>query len=127
MESTLWLMLGCALGGVARLWVSTLIARRRPTSFPLGTVVVNVSGALVIGVVAGANAAAGWVADVAYWSFAVIGFLGSYTTVSSFSLQTLLLINDGHVRVAAANVACSLIACIGAAAVGWMLGTALAG
>jgi fluoride exporter len=117
MQNFFWLMLGCAIGGVARLALATAVASRTGTAFPWGTLVVNVSGALAIGFVAGA-AGAGWFADAVVWHFAVIGFLGSYTTVSSFSVQTLALLYGGEHRRAATNVVVSLGACLGAVALG---------
>jgi fluoride exporter len=117
MQNFFWLMLGCALGGVARLALATAIASRTGTTFPWGTLAVNVSGALALGVLAGA-AGAGWFADPRLWHFAVSGFLGSYTTVSSFILQTLALLYEGEHRRAATNVAVSLGACLGAVALG---------
>jgi fluoride exporter len=112
---------GGALGGVARFWVSEFVARRLRERFPWGTLVVNVTGAGLIGVAAGLalspeEAAIGPSA----WALLVIGVLGSYTTVSSFSLQTLVLLRAGYPGRAVANVAASVILCLGAAAAAWL-------
>jgi fluoride exporter len=117
MRDISWLLLGSALGGIARHWLSTLVEARTRTVMPWGTITVNVSGAFLIGIVAGAAVDGSWLAMPAAWRFLVIGLLGSYTTVSSFSLQTLLLIREGEPRRAAANVALSVASCL---AVAWL-------
>jgi fluoride exporter len=119
--------LGSALGGLARYFVSGFVGRRIGETFPWGTLAVNVSGAFAIGVLA---AAAG--REVIFdapepWLFAVVGLLGSYTTVSSFSLQTLALLRDGQRLHAAANVALSLGLCLAAVALGFAAGAAALG
>lgn len=121
MTNFLCVMLGSAIGGVARYWVSGVVGRGIGETFPWGTMVVNVSGALTIGVLAGAAAGGAWPSAPAAWHLAVFGFLGSYTTVSSFSLQTLALAHDGQHGRAAANVALSLGLCLSAAALGFGL------
>ncbi|GAB4167523.1 MAG: fluoride efflux transporter CrcB [Thalassobaculales bacterium] len=127
-----WVALGSALGGAARFLVSGWIARKVGETFPWGTMAVNVTGAMAIGAMAmladlgklGALAATGW-PDA--WPAIVVGFLGSYTTVSSFSLQTLALARDGDWVRAGGNVALSLALCLGAVAVGYRLAAAAAG
>jgi fluoride exporter len=115
---------GSALGGAARFWLSGFVGRRVGETFPWGTMAVNVSGAGVIGVVAAA-AAAGAV-GTGLWHFAAWGFLGSYTTVSSFSLQTLTLAREGEGGRAAVNVVLSLGLCLLAAGLGFLAGASLA-
>ena len=112
--------LGGGLGAVARFWLSGLIARRFGEAFALGTLVVNVSGAAAIGMLAALLLAEGGVALTRgpAWEALVIGFLGSYTTVSSFSLQTLALARQGQAGRALANIALSLVLCLAAAAAG---------
>ena len=113
---------GGALGGMARFWVvERVIHRAYP---PVGILVVNASGALLAGVVAGMLPGG---AGSPAWNLAVVGFLGSYTTVSSFSLQTLALLHERRAGRAAANIAASLALTLGGVVVGWMLGRALAG
>jgi len=114
-------MVGSALGGVARFWLSGRVGRRVGETFPWGTMAVNASGALLIGLVA-AVAAAGGPADGRVWHFSVFGFLGSFTTVSSFSLQTLSLALQGARRQAAANVALTFGLCLPAVALGYFAG-----
>ena len=111
------------MGGIGRFWVSAVVARRFGERFPWGTLVVNVSGAAAIGVLAGAMLAGGAGFDPASapaWSGLAIGVFGSYTTVSAFSLQTLTLIQKREPVRAAGNVVASLVLCLSAAGAGWV-------
>jgi fluoride exporter len=126
MEAYVWVAIGSALGGSARFWLSGLVARRVGETFPWGTLAVNVSGAFVIGIfMAVAAAGAGVVAEPAAMQFVVIGVLGSYTTVSSFSLNTLALVRDGDWPRAAGNIGLSLGLCLLAVALGYELARVL--
>ena len=122
-----WVVLGSALGGPARYFVSGVVGRGIGETFPWGTMVVNVSGALAIGVLAAAASAHGMFSTPAAWQFAVTGFLGSYTTVSSFSLQTLALARDGQVLRAGGNVLLSVVLCLFAVALGYAAGLSVLG
>jgi CrcB protein len=110
------------LGGTARFWLSGFVARRVGETFPWGTVVVNVSGSFLLGVLAASAASNGIFAAVRPWQFAAIGILGTYTTVSSFSLQTLALARDGEMIRAAGNMVLSLSLCLLAVAAGFAAG-----
>jgi CrcB protein len=126
LQGMLWVVLGSALGGPARFFVSGFVGRRVGETFPWGTMVVNASGAFIIGFIAAASAA-GMLPLPNAWQFAVIGFLGSYTTVSSFSLQTLALARDGQMLSAGGNVLLSLVFCLSGVALGFAAGAALLG
>jgi CrcB protein len=116
--------LGGMLGGMARFLVSGLVARRVGETFPWGTMAVNVTGAFVIGVLAAALQDQ----DLpAVWAFAGTGFLGCYTTVSSFSLQTLALARDGEWMRAGGNVLLSVVISLLAVASGLAAGEAFTG
>jgi CrcB protein len=117
----LWVVLGSALGGPARYLVSGLVGRHIGERFPWGTMTVNVTGALMMGALAAAAAVKGLLPMPESWQLAAVGFLGSYTTVSSFSLQTLALARDGELLKAAGNVALSLSLCLAAVAAGYGL------
>jgi CrcB protein len=115
-------VLGSVLGGIARYFVSGVIARRVGETFPWGTLTINVSGAFLIGIFGAlARDNASLFAEPNPWLFAVTGFLGCYTTVSSFSLQTLALARDGEGGRAIGYVAMSVALSIGAVAVGFAL------
>ena len=118
-------MLGGALGGVARVLLNETVTRLLGSDFPWGTLVVNVSGALLIGGLAAIAMVGNTLLPPTAWAFFAIGVLGSYTTVSSFSLQTLTLLQRGARGTALANVLLSVCLCVGAAALGFAVGALL--
>lgn len=111
---------GGALGGMARLAVAELLARRMGVAFPWGTLGVNLSGALLAGGLAGWLGMPRAGADGA-WLLLAVGLLGGYTTVSSLSLQSLALWQSGRRCAALANLASTLVAGLALAALGWWL------
>ena len=119
----MWVALGAAVGGPLRFFLSGLIGRTIGETFPWGTLFVNVTGSFAIG----ALAAAAPFSSGPPWLFAVTGILGSYTTVSSFSLQTLALARDNDRTRAAGNAGLSLMLCLLAAASGFALAHAVTG
>jgi CrcB protein len=122
MSGFISVVLGSILGGVARYFLSGVIARRVGETFPWGTLFINVSGAFLIGIFGGlAEDNASMLASPDPWLFAVTGFLGCYTTVSSFSLQTLALAKDGETNRALGYVAISVAFSLVAAAAGFAL------
>ncbi len=120
-----WVAVGSALGGAARFLVSGLVARGVGETFPWGTMTVNVTGTLALGALAGLLARGILEPAALGWQLAAVGFLGSYTTVSSFSLQTLALVRDGEIVRAAGNVALSLGLCLAAVGLGFAGGALL--
>ncbi len=122
LSGLLSVMIGSALGGVARYFISGFVARRVGETFPSGTLFINVSGAFLIGVFgAMAEDNTSLLASPDSWLFAVTGFLGCYTTVSSFSLQSLSLARDGEGGRAAGYVAISVALCLAAVTLGFTL------
>ena len=121
--------LGGSLGACARFWLSGIVARRVGETFPWGTLAVNVSGALAIGLLAARVMTPEGIAEPwrEAWLLLVTGVLGSYTTVSSFSLQTLALVRTGDGGRAALNVVASLGLCLAAAFAGHQAGLRLFG
>jgi len=123
MSGLISVALGSLLGATARYFVSGLVARRVGETFPWGTLIINVSGAYLIGLFgAMAENHASIMASPDPWLFAVTGFLGAYTTVSSFSLQTLTLARDGERGRALGYVAISVGLCLFAVALGFLAG-----
>ena len=113
MAAYLWIAIGSALGGMARYWCSGVAARLIGETFPWGTIVVNIAGSFIIGFFATLTGPDGRIfADTLTRQFVMIGFCGGYTTFSSFSLQTLALVQDGEWLLASANIALSVIACL---------------
>jgi fluoride exporter len=122
MSNLISVVVGSILGGVARYFLSGAIARRFGETFPWGTLFINVSGALLIGIFGGLSEnRASLLALPDAWLFAVTGFLGCYTTVSSFSLQTLALARDGETGRSIGYVVISVVFCLAAAAAGFVL------
>ncbi|WP_246522804.1 fluoride efflux transporter CrcB [Neoroseomonas eburnea] len=115
---------GGAVGACGRFWLSGVVARRVGETFPWGTLVVNVTGATAIGLLAAGFMTADGVLEHwrEAWLLLVTGILGSYTTVSSFSLQTLALARAGEAWRAALNVMLSLGLCLSAALAGHQAG-----
>ena len=113
MLTYLWVALGGALGTTARYWLSTVVARAFGETFPWGTLIINVTGSLVIGFFAALSGPDGRVfASSTVRQFVMIGICGGYTTFSSFSLQTLNLVNDGEWFRAGANIVLSVLLCL---------------
>ena len=101
-----WLLVGVggALGSMARHGLNHIIHQRNLTSsFPLGIFVVNISGSVVMGLVAGALASGRWHWPYDAKVFVTVGLLGGFTTFSSFSLDTLALSRAGHPEQAILN------------------------
>ena len=113
-----------AIGALARYGLDGLVSRRFPGAFPWGTFVVNVSGAFALGLVFTVMTEQ---LSVAPWIRAAvtIGFLGAYTTFSTFSFETYRLLEDGALGIAAANALASVAAGLGAVYVGVVIGRAL--
>jgi fluoride exporter len=115
----LWIGLGSALGGMARYWCSGAMARLIGETFPWGTLFVNVLGCLIIGFFATVTSPDGRLfVDQTTRQFVMLGVLGGFTTFSSFSLQTLNLLNDGEWLYASLYVGVSVILCLVAVWIG---------
>jgi CrcB protein len=115
-------MLGGALGTGARFWASGIVARRVGEFFPVGTLVVNVTGSFVIGFFAAFTDPEGpFLVSPRFRQFFMIGVCGGYTTFSSFSLQTLDLIRDGDWLKASLNTLLSFACCLAAEWLGRVL------
>ena len=105
--------LGSALGGTSRYWLSGVIASRIGETFPLGTMVINITGSFAIGFFGTLTGPEGRVFVPGAWrQFFMIGVCGGYTTFSSFSLQTLTLAQGGEWAKAGLNIAGSVILCL---------------
>jgi CrcB protein len=121
-----WIALGSALGGMARYFCSGVAARWFGETFPWGTLIVNVAGSFIIGFFATLTGPDGrvFIGSTAR-QFVMVGICGGYTTFSSFSLQTLNLMQDGEWAYAGANVTASVLLCLVAVWAGHMLAVSL--
>jgi CrcB protein len=117
--------LGAMPGALARYGLSQLVPAT-PGSFPWATFWTNISGSLALGLLL-VVLIQRFPLDRHARAFAGTGFLGAYTTFSTFGVETDLLIKDGHAATAAAYVIASLAAGIGAAWLGVGLGRIAAG
>jgi CrcB protein len=121
MLNYLFVGLGGAIGTIGRFWLGGVVSRRFGESFPLGTLVINVTGSFAIAFFATMTAPEGrWMAPPGGRAFFMSGICGGYTTFSSFSLQTLNLALDGEWLYAGANVGLSVTLCLLAAWLGYI-------
>lgn len=122
MKTILWVAAGGACGAVLRYCVQALSSG---ANFPWGTLLVNTAGCLAIGVAIGAFAGATWFETVGR-PLLVAGVLGGFTTFSAFSIDTVLLWEQGRVVSAVAYVVTSVACCLVAAALGYRVAGELA-
>ncbi|MEP7034780.1 MAG: fluoride efflux transporter CrcB [Dermatophilaceae bacterium] len=121
--SLLLVIAGAAVGAPLRYLSDRAIQTRHDTVFPWGTLTVNVLGSLILGVVAGAVVAGGASAQV---QLAVgTGFCGALTTYSTFSYETLRLLETDARLIAAASVVASIVAGLASAFLGVAIGQAI--
>jgi CrcB protein len=107
------------LGAIARFLLDGAVSRAAPGAFPLGTLTVNVAGSLVLGILAGAALSGD--AD----RLAATGFIGAFTTFSTWALESHRLGEDGRLRLAWLNLLVSLGLGLAAAWLGRTVGAAL--
>ena len=121
-----WVALGGALGSVARYACSVGAARWLGTTFPWGTLFVNVAGSFAIGYIAAVTTTrpAAFGGPMGH-QVLMAGVLGGFTTFSAFSLQTLLLAQEGRWALAVVNVVVSVALCLVAVAGGWAVAKAM--
>jgi len=123
-----WIGLGGAIGSMARYGLGGLVSQKFGETFPLGTLVVNVTGSFIIGFLGALASSEGRLAPpsrVFATRFLMTGVCGGFTTFSSFSLQTLNLMRDREWFYAGGNILLSMALCLVAVWLGFMLGAML--
>ncbi len=117
MLNYLLVFVGGGLGAAARYGLQGLVYRWAKSTFPYGTLVVNVTGCFVIGALMTAFEDR-FLVNPSIRIFLTIGILGGFTTFSSFSYETVALFRDGEIVLGVANVAASLLLCLVATLLG---------
>jgi CrcB protein len=128
MIAYLWVAIGGALGSVARFWMDGLVSERFGASFPWGILIINIVGSFVIGVIGAVASPEGRMdatSRVFATQFLMVGICGGYTTFSSFSWHTLRLLREGEWLHAGGNILLSVVLCLIAVWLGYLLGGAL--
>ena len=100
--------IGGAAGAIARFWVGGYISTRMGTRFPYGTFVINCSGCFIVGLIITLLTERTHLNPT--WRYLIpIGFVGAYTTFSTFEYETIRAVQDGQLFVAGLNVALSVV------------------
>ena len=115
MERLFWICLAGAAGTGTRYLIALWAAQRFGSSFPYGTLIVNVTGCFLIALIMQAAIATSWSPTLR--SALTIGYIGGLTTYSSFNYETTRLLQDGAPDVAALNAIVTLVGCFAA---GWL-------
>jgi CrcB protein len=113
MQHTLLVALGGLIGSVARYWIASFAQRLGGGTFPVGTLTVNVLGSFVLGLVMMLYVGRGSLSP-GVGTFLAIGVCGGFTTMSTFSYETVVLLRDGGGALAFGNVLATVAACCAA-------------
>lgn len=120
MRTLLLIGAGGFIGSAARYLTSIFVTRQFSSSFPYGTLTVNITGSLLIGLIFGLSERFNWPAPD--WRlFLATGFCGGFTTFSSFSYETINILRDGDWFLGLANIALSVILCLVATVAGTLI------
>jgi CrcB protein len=119
-----WISVGAAIGANLRYFLATVVARLSTTSFPIGTLIINTTGSMILGffVVWTTERV---LADPLWRSLVAIGFCGSYTTFSSYAFETIAYFEQGNWMLFAGNILANNVLCLGAVLLGGMLARSL--
>lgn len=117
LSNYIWIALGAVAGASARYSLSLLIARRFPTAFPYSTLLINITGSLVVGFFL-VFSAERVLLDPRWRLLVVIGFCGSYTTFSSYAFESFALMEQGQWLLTGINMVGSNLLCLAAVVAG---------
>lgn len=95
MDKFLWISIGAVLGANLRYWVGDWAAQRFGSGFPYGTLLVNLSGSFLLGLIVSMSME-NFIIDPRLRLLLTIGFLGSYTTFSTYAYESIALISQGQ-------------------------------
>ena len=118
-----WVGIGGGIGAIARFFVGKKVVEQWGSSFPYGTLLINISGAIVIGFLMTLLVERN-VSDTFWRSLFVVGFLGGYTTFSSYTWEALHLFEEGRLGAAFAYIGLSNAVGLGCCALGIILARA---
>jgi CrcB protein len=110
---TILVGLGGLIGSLARYWLAGVVQQLNGSEFPMGTLAVNVLGSFVIGLVFALSLERGLI-NANLRLLLTTGFCGGFTTMSTFSFETLALLRDGSTAAALGNIGATLIICLAA-------------
>lgn len=119
-RSYAWISLGAVLGANLRYFLSKIITRFSDAAFPVGTLLINVTGSLILGFFLIWTTERVLANPLWRWLIAV-GFCGSYTTFSSYAFETMAYLEQGNWGLFAANVAANNLLCLGAVLAGMVI------
>ncbi|UOA07671.1 fluoride efflux transporter CrcB [Methylobacter sp. S3L5C] len=125
MNQIIAVALGGASGAVMRFLISSGLYQWLGRGFPYGTLVVNVLGSFLIGLLTEALILQRIPMTLEYRAAILVGFIGAFTTFSTFSLETIYLLEQGSLNKAALNVIVSLVGCLLAVWIGLLCGRTL--
>lgn len=119
-----WISVGALLGANLRYFLATFVTRLSTTAFPLGTLIINTTGSMILGFFVT------WItervlADPLWRPFIAIGFCGSYTTFSSYAFETMAYFEQGNWMLFAGNILANNVLCLGAVLLGGILARSL--
>ena len=126
MQAYLWIAVGSALGGMARYWCTGIGARLFGETFPWGTLLINILGSFIIGFFVALTGPDGrYIVDQNIRAFVTVGLCGGFTTFSAFSLQTMVLMQEGEWLHAGGYILGSVVLCLLFVWLGHVLATQL--
>lgn len=121
MNQLLAIAIGGSVGALARFWVANGLYEWLGRSFPHGTLFVNITGSFFMGLLT-ALTLMRFPLSVEFRSFVLVGFLGAYTTFSTFAFETLALLEEGELLKGLLNVFLSVVLCLAAVWFGMVIG-----